>query len=46
MQHEAGRANAWEMTDAEIAVEEARIVLLQFRAELEALRSSKDDKDD
>lgn len=41
--HEAGRSDTMALIDAEIAVEEARIRLLQFRAELEAAREASDD---
>ncbi|MGE0142762.1 MAG: hypothetical protein AB7I19_19090 [Planctomycetota bacterium] len=41
--HEAGRSDTMALIDAEIAVEEARIMLLQFRAELEATREAIED---
>lgn len=45
-QFQAGRMDEQSLTDAEIAVEEARIQLLQFRAELQALESRDRDEDD
>ena len=41
--HDAGRSDAMALIDAEIAVEEARIMLLQFRAEMEASREAIED---
>ena len=43
-QQEAGRGEATAVIDAEIAVEEARLRLLQCRADLSAIRDRKDDE--
>ena len=45
MQIDSGRGSPVDALEAEIEVEEARIRLLQFRAELEAVLSRKDDDD-
>ena len=44
-QFEAGRGDQTAVIDAEIAVEEARLRLLQCRADLSAIRDRKDDDD-